>query len=280
MNFYNKYIKYKKKYLKLKYKNLIGGTNIEKQRKINFKVNLEKRNKQNKRDLTWRTKLPAFGHKFIDNNNNELNPFIHEIYDQYFTAKWINKNDIVLELGGRFGIVSCTINYILNPENKKKHVVIEPDSTVIDALKKNKKKFKAQFSICEQPISNNRVIFNRLDDGLANYITQIGNSNSIHENEISTINSIDFFTKYPQKFNVLVADCEGCICNFLEENPILLSNLELIIFEKDNSKQCNYIILTEKLNKQFRLVDFIKFKDQTDNHYEVWVKKDITLVYY
>ena len=60
-----------------------------------------------------------------------INPFYHEKYEQYFVHKWLKPDDIVLELGGRYGVVACTIDSILI--NKKNHVVVEPDKSVINA---------------------------------------------------------------------------------------------------------------------------------------------------
>ena len=52
---------------------------------------------------------------------------------------------------------------------------------------------------------------------------------------------------YNLKFNVLVADCEGFLETFFDENPELYEELNLIIYERDNdgSKggrriKCNY----------------------------------------
>jgi hypothetical protein len=102
----------------------------------------------------YRTQLPLVKwtknkkNKLYDENDNILNPFLHEVYEQYLMYKWIKPNDIVLELGGIYGIVSCTINSMLN--NKKNHVVVEPDVNVINALEKNKKNFGSDFYICSK----------------------------------------------------------------------------------------------------------------------------------
>ena len=42
------------------------------------------------------------------------------------------------------------------------------------------------------------------------------------------------------KFNVLVADCEGFLEQFFNENIMILNHLELIIFEADMPHKCNY----------------------------------------
>ena len=50
--------------------------------------------------------------------------------------EYIKKDDVVLELGARYGSVFCVINSKLS--NKNNQVSIEPDSRVWDALEKNK----------------------------------------------------------------------------------------------------------------------------------------------
>jgi len=54
--------------------------------------------------------------------------------EQDLAKKYILENDIVLELGARYGSVSCIINTNLN--NKNNQVVVEPDHRVWDALEK------------------------------------------------------------------------------------------------------------------------------------------------
>lgn len=42
------------------------------------------------------------------------------------------------------------------------------------------------------------------------------------------------------KFNVLVADCEGFLESFYDENPWFFDQIRLIIFERDAPQRCNY----------------------------------------
>ena len=104
----------------------------------------------NKKDKKWRNQLIAVKNKYIFYNEKDelLNPYVHEIFEQYLTYKWIKPDDIVLELGARYGIISCSVNSMLN--NKKNHVVVEPDKLVHNALIKNKKYCNAKFTICKK----------------------------------------------------------------------------------------------------------------------------------
>jgi len=225
-----------------------------------------------KKNYKWRTQLPAIiwnkDNKFLDENNKIINPFYHEIFEQYLMYKWIKPDDIVLELGSRYGIISCTINSMLN--NKKNHVVVDPDKNILKPLKLNKKNFKAEFKICNKAISNTPLNFILHKNGIGNFTVE---KNKINNNKnvinIPNITSKQFFTKYPLNFNVLIADCEGCLFKFFNENMFLLNQLNLIIFEKDNEENCDY----NKVIKLLKNNNFIKVDSLLNDFQQVWIKK-------
>lgn len=55
---------------------------------------------------------------FYNENHDIINKHVAERYEQIFAEWFIKENDIVLELGARYGTVSCAINSKL--KNKKK----------------------------------------------------------------------------------------------------------------------------------------------------------------
>ncbi len=191
-----------------------------------------------------------------ENNDSDFNNFIHqhifyneknelidhkknEIDEQYQSYKFIEPNDIVLELGGRYGTVSCVINKLVN--EKEKHVVVEPDENVIPVLEKNKLNNQCNFTILPKFISNKnkKIVY----DGYGTRIIDDNNSNK-NDKQIS----YDEFKKYfPQSFNVLVADCEGCLEEFLDIMGGDIHFLKKIIFEEDQPNICNYQKIKEKL---------------------------------
>ena len=87
---------------------------------------------------------------YYDESNNIINHKNTERTEQTMAYEFIEPNDIVLELGGRYGTVSNSINYKLN--NKTNHVVVEPDTLIIPALTKNKQNY--QYYIENSYISN------------------------------------------------------------------------------------------------------------------------------
>ena len=82
---------------------------------------------------------------YVDENNVKINNKKFEREEQYMSYDYISPDMTVLELGGRYGTVSCVINNKL--ENPRKHVVFEPDKNVIPALIKNRNTHKSKFSI-------------------------------------------------------------------------------------------------------------------------------------
>lgn len=307
MNYKEKYLKYKRKYLLLKNNDLIGGgvspsfvrrpiyndyINVKISTSINWRYKLplyiyyintfhKLYNDYNKKIWTKWIKIksnknvipPSIVNKYPDNlkskflyNNNNLviNPLDYEVFDQFITTKWISKNDIVLELGGRVGVVSNNINYLLDKKYKAKHYVVEPDLSVINTLKENKKRMNSQFNIIDKPLTNSKYILN--NSGLATQF--IKDINGYIEGYL--IKNPNFLIK--KRFNVLVADCEGCLCEFIKENfNDMKKYLELIIFEVDGLEICSYEEIHKiLLNNNFILVDTIPFSNK--NHYEVYSK--------
>ena len=139
-----------------------------------------------------------------DQHGNSIDIANVEKYEQYLAKQYIEENDIVFELGARYGSVSCTINSKL--KYKTNQVVVEPDARVWEALERNKKANNCEFHIVKGFVSTKKLGLTNLDAHLggygATYIIQ--DDSSIPCYTMETIKE-----KYNLKFNVLVADCEG-----------------------------------------------------------------------
>ncbi len=196
-------------------------------------------------------------HDFFDENNNKIDHIKHENTEQYQAFKYIKPDDVVLELGGRYGTVSVVINKIV--KDKRGHVVVEPDENVIPSLKSNLERHECSCEVLPQFISNTnkKIVYN-------GYSTIIENSDSKTSNQISYE---EFKELYPQSFNVLVADCEGCLYEFLESMGEDFNKLNKVIFEADQPDICDYSKVKEKLtNAGF------KETDNQDNFRFVYIK--------
>jgi FkbM family methyltransferase len=193
-----------------------------------------------------------------NDNNVDINSF--EKWEQDLAKLYILPNDVVLELGARYGSVSCVINHKLQDKNNQ--VVVEPDSRVWNALEKNREINGCNFNIVKGFVSNKKLDLTNCDD-------YFGYGTTSFENEYTKIPSYsldEIKCKYNLHFNVLVADCEGFLETFFDENPNFCDSLRLVIFEADYSEKCNY----DKIKNELTCKGFKKI---IEGHQNVWIKK-------
>lgn len=190
-----------------------------------------------------------------DVNNNLVDINNIEKTEQDIAEKYILPDDTVLELGARYGSVSCIIDSKLN--NKKNLVVVDPDSNIWNILEYNKRINNCDFNIIKGVIGNNKydLIYNGY--GTTSVINSNSSIKSYTLNEVKNMYNI-------KNFNVLVADCEGYLEIFLDENPDIYDNLRMITYEKDFPDKCNY----EKIKNI--LIDK-KFINILDGFHMVWI---------
>jgi len=173
-----------------------------------------------------------------------------ETQEQELVRKYILPEDVVLELGARYGSVSCIINSKLS--NKENHVAVEPDARVWSALETNRLNNGCKFRIVKGFISNKNLGLTNLD------VYHGGYGATFVDCERSVIPSytMDYIRQMSKlKFNVLVADCEGFLERFLDENPNLYDELRMIIFEADYPEKCNYNLIRKQfLRKGFKTI--------------------------
>ena len=200
---------------------------------------------------------------FIDQYGHLINNNYLEIKEQLLAEKYIQEEDRVLELGARYGTVSCMINSKLKGKFKKLQVSVEPDDRVWEALEKNKLNNKCEFNIVKGFISNKKLELTNLDEYYGGYgATSIENEES--EIPIFKLQEIQINCNI-KSFNVLVADCEGFLGTFLEENPDIIKRLRLVIFEADYEEKCNY-------NKIHKLFLDQGFKCELKGHQNVYIR--------
>lgn len=195
-----------------------------------------------------------------DQNNNKVDTNKLEKPEQELAQKYIRPDDVVLELGARYGSVSCVINSKLS--NKKNQVSVEPDSRVWSALELNAKRNNCQFNIVKGFVGEKKMELTNLDDWFGGY------GSTFVYNESSNIPSYtlsEIKRQYNLNFNVLVADCEGFLEVFFDENPGFYNDLRLIIFEADYTDKCNYDKIRTELTKR-------NFKALLTGHQNVYLR--------
>ncbi len=186
-----------------------------------------------------------------DNENKVINYEKYEYVEVMQAKEFIKPTDRVLELGARWGGVSVTTNQIL--EDKEKHYVVECDPSVWEALESNKIKNNCSFNIIKGVISNKKMSLK--GRGLATH--------TIEDKD----GEIPNFPIPDVDFNVLIADCEGFIEQFYDENKEFFKGLRLILLEKDRADYCDY----DRIFKEFKELGFKQINPKFRFH-TVWIK--------
>lgn len=177
-----------------------------------------------------------------------------EVYEQHLAEKYVIESDVVLELGARYGSVSCKTNAKLS--DRKNHFVVEPDSRVWPALTYNKSINGCDFTIVKGFISQKKLDLTNLHCWFGGYgATAVQSDDS----------KIPSFPLPDLPFTVLIADCEGGLEDFLRENPKLFDGLRLMIFEADYPDKCDYGWIATQLREH----GFVAIESGFQN---VWLK--------
>merc|ERR1719420_2161237 len=79
----------------------------------------------------------------------------HEYDEQKLAKKYLPANSSVLELGSRYGVMSCAISQILKGSGKL--VAVEPDNKVQGANKMNKMAKNCNYKLVHGAVSNTPI---------------------------------------------------------------------------------------------------------------------------
>lgn len=199
---------------------------------------------------------------FYDENKIVINISNYETTEQWIAKTFIPEDASVLELGGRYGVVSCEINKRL--KDKTKHLVVEPDPVVFVHMVNN---IVANRANCR--------MFNGIISRTPQYFQPAGLGSRTRCKPCSTesvlvphMSLTDAIAKYGIVFDTLVADCEGCLESFFDENLDYIKNFKLITFEEDYGSECNYDKIKQILAQN-------NFECVRPGGHSVWVKKQI-----
>jgi FkbM family methyltransferase len=196
---------------------------------------------------------------FFDEKNKVLNNWTSEFTEQFQATKFVEPDAKVLELGARYGTVSCVVNKKLRyPEQQ---VVVEPDPCVWESLEKNRERNNCKFKILKGVVSRKPLVLSKESNGYGtNTVEATEEESSIHSKTLEDIESEEGYM-----FDTLLADCEGFLEQFFDENPKLYKQLHTVLFEKDNTQICNYDKIKECLKSA-------GFECLEEGFHEVWKK--------
>jgi len=212
---------------------------------------------------------------FVDREGNPANTD-YEKEEQFLVRKYLPKDAQVLELGARYGTVSCVISEVI--QDPTKHVAVEPDPSVIEALTKNRRENGGKFHIFNGVISKNGYKLEFIDPkfDFHEYGTYTKPSDTPNVNN-KTLNQIE--SMYDIKFDAIVADCEGFFYDFVKENIESISKMRVLIYEQDGIPWTEMMkkyeeldqILEENGFKRVFTIPHQKYKNNPHFH-NVWVK--------
>ena len=177
-----------------------------------------------------------------------------EYPEQFLAYNFINYHATVLELGARFGSVSCAINKKLM--YKTNQVSVEPDKYVWDTLDYNIKANDCNVFVHKGIVSKTN-----------SQLIHLGYGSYTVSSESTTLNCIsveDLQLKYNLVFDTVVADCEGFLETFFDEHLFLYDQLNTVIFEADSQDRCNY----DKIRKNLREHGFYNIISGFQNVYK------------
>jgi hypothetical protein len=174
-----------------------------------------------------------------DENGNLIDAESAERPEQVISNFFIDADASVLELGARYGSVSCIINKKLN--DKTKQVSVEPDKSVWSVLDSNIAENGCSIHLHKGFVANTPRALHSMG-----YASQ---SSSVEQSDTISLSVKELETNYQLKFDTLVADCEGFLETFFDENPFMYSQLKTVIFEADAPNICNYDIIRKTLKE-------------------------------
>ena len=196
--------------------------------------------------------------KFYDEGDGLINIQHVEKSEQDLAEEFIESDDIVLELGARYGTVSYQIAKKLS--DPKHLVAVEPQYQVHQALEKNRNNSNYPFIIHKGFVSKQYL---RLED--------IGYGTSYIHGESPAFPCItleELQDLHKLQFNTLVADCEGGLQPFFEDFPWFYKQLNKVILEKDYPDKCDYSVICNNLIKE----GLVLVKSINGGFHEVYVR--------
>ena len=156
----------------------------------------------------------------------------------------VRPNNVVLELGGRFGTTSCVLSQATG--NRGNVVAVEPDPKAHRQLLRNRDRHNCSFHVFGGTVGDAPIA---ISPRFGHYATQTKLATA-GERVLPHVSAAALEQRIGKQFDTLLIDCEGCIESFfaraesgdrdLHGNRRLLSQLKLILIEEDAPVQVDY----------------------------------------
>ena len=144
---------------------------------------------------------------------------------EYADAKeHIPRSATVLEVGGRYGVASAGIQEAL--DDGTRHVVVEPDPLVWQALEHNKAAHGHEYIIVKEAL------------GVEGYTVNQQGAGTFLSGGVKGGASLAAVRKATNlEFDTLVIDCEGCVFQLYRDEPTLFDGIQRVLIEKDGGRR-------------------------------------------
>jgi FkbM family methyltransferase len=187
-----------------------------------------------------------------------------EINSRAMVNKYVPDNATVLEVGARFGTVSCEIAKKLQQSGRQ--VSIDADPIVWDALEKNRVKHGCNFNSVHGLLAKQDGLL--MEDHFGTFAASKDAFESSYasgrENKFITVphqTLDDIQRQHSLKFDTANMDCEGCAPFIFKDFPELKHQLKLLILESHNDEEAHLVedlksngwVLAENRSRQFVL---------------------------
>jgi FkbM family methyltransferase len=217
--------------------------------------------------------------KFINEKDELLNDFDRRVEEgsQYLVKKYIKPDMRILELGARYGTVSFWLNYMLNDPSKQL-LCVDPDYKIWNALTENRDNNGCSFNIFKGAVSSKELYLVDNNNPWENK-TYGTPHDKYTSTKIPTATIEEIKSIYEIDFNVLLADCEGFLLEFMNENEDFIKDLDIVIYEEDCGKNhpingiaIDYSLIENKL-KEYGFECIEKYRDKIGLDNLIWKKK-------
>lgn len=165
-----------------------------------------------------------------------------EANSRLMAVKWIPSDATVLEVGARYGSVSCAISRVLRESGKQ--VSMDADERVWAALEQNRANLKCNFHVAKGLLGkrDGKIFENR-------YGTLASTNTSFSGNVVATVPHFtvdDLERMHNLKFDTANFDCEGCFAHVVSTFPSFFDQLKLLIVEVHDEPEAQAVAQLQK----------------------------------
>lgn len=166
----------------------------------------------------------------LNEHGQEAWPCHIEYNSRASVRKWLPSNATVLEIGARYGSVSCVIASMQHQSGQV--VSVEADPTVWEALDKNLKTYACNVNVLKGVVGTTPVISKVLGNGGYGSRTAPASEAAKSGQQVVPAYPLEQVEEtFKMQFDTLIVDCEGCLPTLLRENPKLVRQVKMIMAE-------------------------------------------------